>query len=255
MAAAKALSQSALAKIWGCTQPAISKLVAAGMPLTSAAAARNWKEEQQERAGRTGLSDDERAIRLDLLRIERDQKQFNLDKARESQLPVAQFERALAKTLAAFLQQLNAFGPRVNENLEGLEFDERADVIEREVELLRKRNGPTQRHRPRDRRQSLSRPARFQPDPDVARPPPPPRAAPRSLLQSLQSARTGGSLFFGIVPVLHKIATRPGPILWLDPTTKTAAGFPARRSSPSSKRAAPRTRSASATGNRGPRSR
>jgi phage terminase large subunit GpA-like protein len=37
-----------------------------------------------------------------------------------------------------------------------------------------------------------------------------------------KSARTGGSLFFGIVPVLHKIVTRPGPILWLDPTTKTA---------------------------------
>jgi Phage terminase large subunit (GpA) len=37
-----------------------------------------------------------------------------------------------------------------------------------------------------------------------------------------KSARTGGSLFMGIVPVLHKIATRPGPILWLDPTSKTA---------------------------------
>jgi phage terminase large subunit GpA-like protein len=37
-----------------------------------------------------------------------------------------------------------------------------------------------------------------------------------------KSARTGGSLFFGICPVLHKIATRPGPILWLDPTSKTA---------------------------------
>jgi phage terminase large subunit GpA-like protein len=37
-----------------------------------------------------------------------------------------------------------------------------------------------------------------------------------------KSARTGGSLFLGICPVLHKIATKPGPILWLDPTTKTA---------------------------------
>jgi phage terminase large subunit GpA-like protein len=37
-----------------------------------------------------------------------------------------------------------------------------------------------------------------------------------------KSARTGGSLFLGIIPVLHKIATWPGPILWLDPTTKTA---------------------------------
>ena len=38
-----------------------------------------------------------------------------------------------------------------------------------------------------------------------------------------KSARTGGSLFMGIGPVLHKIATRPGPILWLDPTRKTAS--------------------------------
>jgi hypothetical protein len=37
-----------------------------------------------------------------------------------------------------------------------------------------------------------------------------------------KSARTGGSLFLGICPVLEKIARRPGPILWLDPTTKTA---------------------------------
>jgi phage terminase large subunit GpA-like protein len=38
-----------------------------------------------------------------------------------------------------------------------------------------------------------------------------------------KSARTGGSLFFGIVPVLHKIDNRPGPILWIDPTRKTGA--------------------------------
>jgi phage terminase large subunit GpA-like protein len=38
-----------------------------------------------------------------------------------------------------------------------------------------------------------------------------------------KSARTGGSLFLGIIPVLHKIATRPGPILWLDPTGRTAS--------------------------------
>ncbi|MDP9290956.1 MAG: phage terminase large subunit family protein, partial [Verrucomicrobiota bacterium] len=37
-----------------------------------------------------------------------------------------------------------------------------------------------------------------------------------------KSARVGGSLFLGILPVLHKIVNRPGPILWLDPTRKTA---------------------------------
>lgn len=37
-----------------------------------------------------------------------------------------------------------------------------------------------------------------------------------------KSARIGGSLFFGIAPVLHKIKNKPGPILWIDPTRKTA---------------------------------
>ncbi len=82
--------------------------------------------------------DDERAIRLDLLKIERDQKQFNLDKARESMLALAQFEAALARTKAAFLAAVNAFGPRVNEQLEGLDFNDRAAVLENEADLLRK---------------------------------------------------------------------------------------------------------------------
>jgi hypothetical protein len=37
-----------------------------------------------------------------------------------------------------------------------------------------------------------------------------------------KSARIGGTLWFGIIPILHKIVEWPGPILWLDPTTKTA---------------------------------
>jgi phage terminase large subunit GpA-like protein len=37
-----------------------------------------------------------------------------------------------------------------------------------------------------------------------------------------KGARIGGTLYFGIGPVLHKIVEEPGPILWLDPTRKTA---------------------------------
>lgn len=37
-----------------------------------------------------------------------------------------------------------------------------------------------------------------------------------------KSARIGGTLFFAILPVLHKIVEWPGPILWMDPTSKTA---------------------------------
>ena len=37
-----------------------------------------------------------------------------------------------------------------------------------------------------------------------------------------KSARVGGTLFFGICLVLEKIARWPGPIIWMDPTRKTA---------------------------------
>lgn len=37
-----------------------------------------------------------------------------------------------------------------------------------------------------------------------------------------KSARIGGTLWFGIIPILHKIVEWPGPIIWVDPTSKTA---------------------------------
>lgn len=37
-----------------------------------------------------------------------------------------------------------------------------------------------------------------------------------------KSARVGGTLFFGICLVIEKIVRWPGPILWMDPTRKTA---------------------------------
>jgi hypothetical protein len=71
------------------------------------------------------------------LRLERDR--FEFEQIKERMLPAGQFEAALAKTMSTFLSALNAFGPRVNEKLEGLDFDDRAGVIEKEVELLKKR--------------------------------------------------------------------------------------------------------------------
>jgi hypothetical protein len=44
----------------------------------------------------------------------------------------------LSRTTAAWLSALDAFGPRVNEKLEGLDFNDRMAVIETEIELLRK---------------------------------------------------------------------------------------------------------------------
>jgi hypothetical protein len=67
-----------------------------------------------------------------------DRAEFELGKAKDQMLPVSQFETALAKTMATFLAALNAFPARVNESLEGLGFNDRAGVLEIEVELLRK---------------------------------------------------------------------------------------------------------------------
>src|ERR1051326_4671990 len=80
----------------------------------------------------------EREIRFELTKLELERKRFEFERIRDQMLPVAQFEAALAKTMSAFLAALKAFGPRVNESLEGLHFNDRARVIETEVELLRK---------------------------------------------------------------------------------------------------------------------
>lgn len=47
------ITQSALARIWGVSQPAVAKLVKRGMPLTSEEDARAWKVLESQRRGRT----------------------------------------------------------------------------------------------------------------------------------------------------------------------------------------------------------
>ena len=90
--------------------------------------------------GQNGSSDaaKERSIRLqrDELRLERER--FEFEQLKNRMLPVSQFELALAKTITAFVRALDAFGPRINEKLEGLDYNGRAEVIEQEIYLLRK---------------------------------------------------------------------------------------------------------------------
>lgn len=82
---------------------------------------------------------------MDARQLDMAERRFKLETAKhkferekDALLPVAQFERAWANTHAALLAAMNAFGARVNESLEGLDFDERADVIDREIEQLKK---------------------------------------------------------------------------------------------------------------------
>lgn len=131
-----ALTQIALAKRWRCTQQAISKLVAKGMPLSSEAAARSWKEAQQQRTSRTEITDEERAIRRAILELKLERDRFEFERERDLMLAVAEFEAALFLTNSAILAALNAFGPRINEKIEGLSFNDRAAVLEAETEAL-----------------------------------------------------------------------------------------------------------------------
>jgi len=80
----------------------------------------------------------ERDVKLAHAQLRLERERFEFEQIKERMLPAGQFEAALAKTISAFLSALNAFGPRVNEKLEGLDFDDRAGVIEKEVELLKK---------------------------------------------------------------------------------------------------------------------
>ncbi|MEN3369959.1 MAG: hypothetical protein V7609_2102 [Verrucomicrobiota bacterium] len=80
---------------------------------------------------------DARALDLAERRLKLERAQFELEKAKEAMLSVAQFERAWFKTHAALLAAINAFGPRVNEMLEGLDYNDRAAVLENECERLK----------------------------------------------------------------------------------------------------------------------
>ncbi len=132
------LTQSALAKQWRCSQPAIAKLVARGMPLTSEGDARAWKEAHQQRRSRTEVSEEERALRLRVWRLRLDRAEYEFQRTKDLMLPVAQFEAALARMRAAFLAELDAFAVRINEQIEGLDYNDRGPVLEAEVDLLRK---------------------------------------------------------------------------------------------------------------------
>lgn len=96
-----------------------------------------------DRHGVTGRRKDaelvqERDVKLAHAQLRLERERFEFEQVKEKMLPAGQFEAALARTMSIFLAALNAFGPRVNEKLEGLDFDDRAQVIEKEVELLKK---------------------------------------------------------------------------------------------------------------------
>lgn len=81
--------------------------------------------------------DDERQIRVEHARLRLERDRFEFEQERDRMLPSAEFEATLQHFGASLLNSLNAFTGRVNPLLEGLDFHDRAAVIESEVEIIR----------------------------------------------------------------------------------------------------------------------
>jgi hypothetical protein len=96
-----------------------------------------------DRHGVTGRAKDselveERDIKLEHARLRLERERFEFEQLKDRMLPVSQFELALSKMVSAFVSALNAFTPRVNERLEGLDFNDRAQVLEEEMEGVKR---------------------------------------------------------------------------------------------------------------------
>jgi hypothetical protein len=81
---------------------------------------------------------DERQVKLEHAKLRLERERFEFEQLKEQMLPVAQFELALTKTLSAFKTALLAFGPRINEQLEGRDYHDRMEIIDREIEVLQR---------------------------------------------------------------------------------------------------------------------
>lgn len=75
-------------------------------------------------------------LRKMLVDVERAEWEF--EKVKDRHLPVADFEAALASMLTSFNAWLNAFTGRVNPRLEGLDYHQRAEVLEEELAIGRR---------------------------------------------------------------------------------------------------------------------
>ena len=79
----------------------------------------------------------DREIKRELEKVRLDREAYEFAQKKERMLAVEQFELGLAKVRAAFNKELAAFGRRINDQSEGLDFDQRAEMIDREVRTLK----------------------------------------------------------------------------------------------------------------------
>ena len=86
----------------------------------------------------SGLADDPTRLRHRRLKVDTERAEWEFERQRDRHLPVSQFEKALAAMLTAFNTGLSNFAGRVNPRLQGLDFDARTEVLEDEIDILRR---------------------------------------------------------------------------------------------------------------------
>jgi hypothetical protein len=100
---------------------------------------KEWLARARHAAKRPREEDNEREIRLQQAQLRLEREAYEFAQTKERMLAVEQFELGLSKVRAAFEKELAAFGRRINDQSEGLDFDQRAEMIDREVRTLKER--------------------------------------------------------------------------------------------------------------------
>ena len=83
-------------------------------------------------------SEELRELRHRRLKVDTERAEWEFERTRDRHMPVTDFEAALRVTLTAFNASINAFAGRVNPRLEGLDFDSRSEVLEDELNIMRR---------------------------------------------------------------------------------------------------------------------
>jgi hypothetical protein len=82
--------------------------------------------------------EDEREVRFAREKLRLERERFEFEQLKEKMISVSQMDLVLFRLIGAFKAAALAFGPRINEQLEGLDFNDRARIFESETAVLLK---------------------------------------------------------------------------------------------------------------------
>lgn len=81
--------------------------------------------------------DDEKLIRVETMKLNLEERRFEFEKKKDRMLSASEVEFTTQALCGSLLSALNAFTGRVNPLLNGLDFHDRAKVLEDEIEIIR----------------------------------------------------------------------------------------------------------------------